>query len=148
MVAITTNLSGDLAGDLDKFAELIKANIVRNGSQAAAQVFYDEVKARVPVSLHDHWFYGTHQKYFFKSGTLKDAIYQVYAKDSSTEYVQTYDVSWNHQKAPYGFMVEYGTSNAPAHSFMRAAYEAVKSEAGNAAIQRMQSKMQSLKGSA
>lgn len=94
---------------------------VRPAAQTAAQVLYDEVKRRVPVSDGAHWFHGTHQKYFFRSGTLRDSIYQVYSKKKSGRHRATYHVSWNHTKAPYGFMVEYGTSRAPAHPFVRPA---------------------------
>lgn len=148
MIDVKTELSGDLLASIDKFEQAVKTNILRNGTQAAAQVFYDEAKARCPVSPKGHWFYGTHQKYWFEAGTLRDSIYQVYAKDSSGDDKQTYDVSWNHSKAPYGFMVEYGTSSAPAHSFMRPAYDAGKGSAGDAAIERMQNKMNALKDAA
>jgi HK97 gp10 family phage protein len=103
---------------------------VRPAAQSGADVLYREVLLRVPESKRGHWFHGTHQKYFFPAGTLRDSIYQVYSKDNSTEgKVATYHVSWNHQKAPYGFMVEHGTSRAPAHPFMRPSYDAVNDEA-------------------
>lgn len=144
MIGIETKFTGDIEGDLEKFAANVRQNIIRAGSQAAAQVFYDEAKARCPISDGAHWFYGTHDKYFFKAGTLRDAIYQVFSKDRSGFDFATYHISWNHKKAPYGFMVEFGTSNAPAHPFMRPAYEAVKSSAGDAANQRMAEKMTEL----
>lgn len=95
---------------------------VRPAAQAAAQVIYNWVLEHVPVSAHAHWFHGTHQKYFFEAGTLRRSIYQVYSKDNSADGVKaTYHISWNHKKAPYGFMVEYGTARAPAHPFIRPA---------------------------
>lgn len=83
------------------------------GAQAAAQVFYDEAKVRVPVA----------------SGKLRDAIYQVQSKDNSTDKKAVYHISWNARKAPHGHLVEYGTSRAAAHPFIRPAYEARKKEA-------------------
>lgn len=111
-------LMNGLAGSADEAA--------RPAAQAGAQVFYDEVKRLVPKSEKGHWFHGTSfkingKKYWFESGTLSRAIYQVYSRNKSGAGVATYHVAWNHQKAPYGFMVEFGTSKQPAHSFLRPA---------------------------
>lgn len=131
-VAIEFDCAAALAG-LDQIAAQAGAQ-VRPAAQTAAEVLYREVKTRVPVSERAHWFHGTHQKYWFPAGTLRDSIYQVYSKDNSTEHkVATYHVAWNHQKAPYGFMVEYGTSRAAAHPFLRPAYDAMKNFALSAA---------------
>jgi HK97 gp10 family phage protein len=98
----------------------------RPAAQAGAQVFYDDVRRRVPVSRKGHWFHGTSfklngTKYWFDAGSLRDAVYQVFSKDNSGQGFATYHVAWNHQKVPYGFMVEFGTSKAPAHPFLRPA---------------------------
>ena len=53
----------------------------------------------------------------------------------------TYHIAWNHQKAPYGFMVEFGTSRAPAHPFLRPAYTAVATAALRAVRDRMLSEV-------
>jgi HK97 gp10 family phage protein len=123
---------------------------VRAAAQAGAQVLYEEARLRSPVSKHAHWFYGTHQKYFFTPGSLRNAIYQVYSEDNSQPGVKaTYHISWNHQKVPYGFMVEYGTSRAPAHPFIRPAFDSAKSEslqaASNEFTTRMTKTLQGLK---
>jgi HK97 gp10 family phage protein len=123
---------------------------VRAAARAGAQVLYEEAKLRAPVSKGAHYFYGTHQKYLFSAGTLRDSIYQVYSEDNSTQGVKaTYHISWNHRKAPYGFMVEFGTSRAPAHPFIRPAFDAAKSEslqaASNEFTQRMTKTLQGLK---
>lgn len=97
---------------------------VRPASQVGAEVLYREVLARVPVSTEGHWFYGTNQKYYFEAGTLRKSIYQVFSEDNSTGLKATYHVAWNHRKAPYGFMVEFGTSRAKAKPFLRPAYDA------------------------
>lgn len=103
---------------------------LRPTAQAGAQVLYDEARLRCPVSVDAHFFYGssyrkTGQKYLFYPGDLKASIYQVFSHDNSSESRSTYHIAWNHQKAPYGFMVEFGTSRAPAHPFLRPAWEAV-----------------------
>lgn len=114
------------------------AENVRPAAQAGAQIFYDEVLDRVPVGLKGHWFHGksfakTGQKYYFDAGSLKAAIYQVYSKDQSAEGKRaTYQIAWNHKKAPYGFMVEVGTSRAPAQSFLRKSYEARQKDISDA----------------
>lgn len=137
MINIETKMTGDLEGALEKFAANIRGNVIRNGAQAAAQVFYDEAKLLAPESDEDHWFYGTHARYRFAKGNLKRAIYQVFAEKQSGNGIATYKITWNHKKAPYGFMVEFGTSRAPAHPFMRPAYDAGKGDAGAAANTRM-----------
>lgn len=124
---------------------------IRPAAQAGAQVLYEEAKARVPVSLKGHWFYGKAAKqatkgnkrdkaYYFTSGTLRNAIYQVFSNDKSTDRRSTYHVAWNHQKAPYGFMVEFGTSRAPARPFLRPAFDA----AGQRAVDAAQAKFDSI----
>lgn len=111
---------------LDKIANKA-GECVRPAAQAGASVLYGEARYRAPVSEGAHFFYGTHQKYLFAAGTLRDSIYQVYSEDNSSKgRLATYHISWNHQKAPYGFMVEYGTSRAAAHPFIRPAYDAAK----------------------
>lgn len=102
---------------------------IRPAAQAGAEELYFEARIRVPESAEPHYFYGTSSKatgvrYLFEPGSLRNAIYQVYSKDNSGELKATYHISWNHKKVPYGFMVEYGTSRAPAHPFIRPAYEA------------------------
>lgn len=98
----------------------------RPAAQAGADVIYNLARIKVPVSSKSHWFHGssfkkTGQKYFFTPGSLRDSIYQVYSKANSNEAKATYHVSWNRTKAPYAWMVEFGTSRAPAHPFMRPA---------------------------
>lgn len=112
---------------------------IRPAAQAGAEELYFEARLRCPVSDGAHVFYGKNSKktgvvYRFSPGNLRDSIYQVFSKDNSAEQGAgygrvTYHVAWNHQKAPYGFMVEFGTSRAPAHPFLRPAYESRKTEA-------------------
>lgn len=117
---ISLNVSAFKA-ELKAKAEAIN-QATRPAAQAGAQVIYDRARSLVPVSQAAHMFYGTHQVYGpYNPGTLRDAIYQVFSKDNSYRDVSTYHVSWNAEKAPYGGMVEFGTSRAPAHSFIGAA---------------------------
>lgn len=95
----------------------------RPAAQAGAQVIYDLARAKAPVSSSGHYFRGTSfkktgQKYYFAAGSLKSSIYQVFSKDHSSATRATYHISWNRTKAPYAWMVEYGTSRAAAHPFM------------------------------
>lgn len=116
----------ELEAQLDQIGKSA-GEFARPAAYAGASVLYSEARFRAPVSKSGHWFYGTHQKYWIERGTLKNSIYHVYSKDNSTDGKRaTYHISWNYKKAPHGFMVEYGTSRAPAHPFLRPAYDAVK----------------------
>lgn len=115
---------------LDKITSAT-AGSVRPAAQAGAQVFYDEARVRCPVSDSAHFFYGKNSKksgvrYFFQPGNLRDSIYQFYNTKDANGARAVYSISWNHQKAPYGYMVEYGTSRAPAHPFLRPAFDAAR----------------------
>lgn len=113
---------------------------VRVAAQAAAQVAYVELKLNAPISEKAHFFYGSAAKkapkgkkkqfaYEYQPGNLYRSIYQYYNKRLSTPEKAVYSVSWNHEKAPYGYMVEYGTkSGAPAQSFLRKSYDNVKDD--------------------
>lgn len=97
--------------------ELNKAT--RPAAQAGAQIIYDRAKSLAPVSLKPHMFHGQYKVYGpYSPGTLRDSIYQAFSKDNSFRDVSTYHISWNAEKAPYGGMVEVGTSKTPAHSFI------------------------------
>ncbi|MBE0615144.1 MAG: hypothetical protein IH604_15840 [Burkholderiales bacterium] len=127
----------ELNEGLDGFAQHMNKYVIRGGAQAMAQLFYDEARVNAPVAEKGHWFYGTHKKYYFPAGTLKASIYQVYSKSKSRDAYAVYDISWNHKKCPYGFMVEYGTSRANAHPFMRPAWVNMNGHVVEAARERM-----------
>jgi len=114
--------------NIARFKEQLQAEVdilnkaTRPAAQAGASVIYERARALCPVSEGAHMFHGTHAVYGpYAPGTLRNAIYQVFSRDNSFTDVSTYHVSWNKDKAPYGFMVELGTSKAPAHSFIGAA---------------------------
>lgn len=98
---------------------------IRPAAQAGAQVYYEAVLASTPVSKAGHWFHGTSfkktgRKYWFESGSLKKAVYQVYSKDNSSKTHAQYQIAWNHRKVPYGFMVALGTTHSAARDFIGA----------------------------
>lgn len=114
--------------DLDKLKTELQATAdklnkaTRPAAQAGAEVVYQRARQLAPVSSRPHMFHGTNQVYGpYSPGNLRDSIYQVFSRDNSYKDVSTYHVSWNADKAPYGAMVEFGTSNAPAKSFIRRA---------------------------
>ncbi len=111
--------------NISAFKESLNAQLAqlhaatRPAAQAGVQIIYDRARLNAPVSKAEHMFHGTHAVYGpYSPGNLRDAIYQVFSKDNSFKDVSVYHVSWNKDEAPYGFMVELGTSRAPAHSFI------------------------------
>lgn len=122
-VSLTYDDTG-LVGAIDKIVATA-TDAVRPAAQAGAQVLYDDAKRNVPASTEAHIFQGSSykgkkkkngkkskgsgQQYLFYPGNLKDSIYQAFSQDNSGPLVSTYHVAWNHKKAPYGFMVEFGT---------------------------------------
>lgn len=120
-------------GAIDDFVSSLREDVaqaIRPAAQAGSQVLYEQVKANVPVGQRGHWFHGTEfklrgTKYWFNAGALRDALYQVFSKDNSTPNLATYQVSWNHEKVPYGFMVEYGTVRTRPVAFVRRAQSAM-----------------------
>ncbi|MBS1143367.1 MAG: phage protein, gp10 family [Proteobacteria bacterium] len=118
-------MSGRITMNTRAFREQLRATAetlnaaTRPAAQAGAQVIYDRARQLAPVSEKAHMFHGTHGVYGpYQPGNLREAIYQVFSKDNSFRDVSTYHVSWNAAKAPYGAMVEFGTSHSPAESFI------------------------------
>ena len=105
----------------------------RPAAQAGAQVFYDEVKQRVPVSAKPH----KSGKKTYNPGTLRKAIYQAFADKESGDGKAMYRVSWNKTHAFYGRFVEFGTSKMAAKPFIRPAYDAARARALQAVQERM-----------
>ena len=118
MLTFEINLEA-LDAQLDQIATKAQ-KAARLGAKAGAAVYYDVVKANAPVSSKGHWFQGTTAKsaktpeakrdasYWFESGSLKSAVYQVFNKASPKNHPE-YQIAWNHRKVPYGFMVHAGT---------------------------------------
>lgn len=109
----------------------------RPAAQAGAQIIYDRARQLAPVSEKAHMFHGTHAVYGpYSPGNLRAAVYQAFSKDSSYKDVSVYHISWNADKAPYGAMVEFGTSHSPAQSFIGAAIVETRASVRQAMKQR------------
>ena len=99
---------------------------LRPAAFAGAKVYHAEVMLRVPR----------------RTGLLASTVYMAHSADNSADGVkETYHISWNKKKAPHGHFVEYGTSRAPAHPFLRPAYEAAKTRAHEAVMQTLRESM-------
>ena len=111
--------------DIGRFKEQLRAEAdklhaaTRPAAQAGVQVIYDRARLNAPVSDASHYFYIRGKKYGpYAPGNLRDSIYQVFSKDKSYKDVSTYQVSWNKDKAPYGYVAEFGNSKEPSKSFI------------------------------
>lgn len=133
-----------------EFGEAVKDEVAIEGAAGMAFVIYEEARSRAPVSGAPHYFYGRQSKktgvrYLIQPGTLKNSIYRVFSPERSSPTLKLYRISWNHTTAPHGAMVEFGTSRAPAHPFMRPAVERL-SDAITAGHARMALKLAEIKG--
>lgn len=143
-----------MKGDVDAGLARISANLtkaLRPAAQAGAQVFYEAVLAKVPVSGKAHLFYGRaaaaaprgekkEHAYLFEPGALRRAIYQKHIPERSGENQQVYVISWRKKgpnAVPYAHWVEFGTSKMPAHPFLRPAYDTARQDALKAANARL-----------
>ena len=97
---------------------------VRPSAQAGAQILYDEVRLRVPISNKVHGYEGNLKA--FKPGNLKASIYQVYSKSNSDDSKAVYQISYNKKKAFYGRFIEFGTVKLAGQSFIRPSYDSKK----------------------
>ena len=107
----------------------------RPAAQAGAQVLYEEVRQRAPMSGKPHSTKGKRKTY--NPGTLRKAIYQAYAEKESGDKKAAYRVSWNKNHAFYGRFLEFGTSRMAAKPFLRPAYDAAVQKALQAVQDRM-----------
>lgn len=122
MIGISSNLSGDLSGDLDKFAKDVREKVLFSGVAAMASVIYEAARTNAEANK--------------KTGLLQSSIYRVYSPEKSTDESKMYRISWNKRTAPHGHLIEFGTSRAPAYPFMRPAFDRVNEaiEAGKASM--------------
>lgn len=112
-----------LRDEIKQFTGDVQEVVAMEGVAAMAKVPYEEARIYAPVSERAHIFYGknsvrTGVKYRFQPGNLRAAIYRAFSPERSNATHKEYRVSWNHRKAPYGFMVEFGTVHAPAQPFL------------------------------
>lgn len=131
MISVAFDFS-KLSAELDNITQAAE-KAVRPAAQAGAQVFYDEVKQRVPVSAKAH----KSGKKTYNPGTLRKAIYQAFADKESGDGRATYRISFNKTHAFYGRFVEFGTSKMAAKPFIRPAYDAARAKALQAVQERM-----------
>ena len=131
MISIAFDFS-KIAAKLDNITKAAEQG-VRPAAQAGAQVFYEEVKQRVPVSAKAH----KSGKKTYNPGTLRKAIYQAFADKESGDGKASYRISWNKSHAFYGRFVEFGTSRMAAKPFLRPAYDAARAKALQAVQERM-----------
>ena len=111
--------------NIGQFKEQLRATVdnlhaaTRPAAQAGAEVIYQRARINAPVSEDSHFFYIRGKKYGpYAPGNLRDSIYQVFSKDNSFKDVSTYHISWNKDKAPYGYVYEWGNSQRGAKSFI------------------------------
>ena len=125
--------------DIARFKEQLKVatdelnRATRPAAQEGIQIIYDRARSIVAAELtseKEHYFYGSAAKALppgkkkaaaygpYQPGNLQRAIYQVFSKDKSYKDVSTYEVSFNKDKAPYGYIVHNGTSRTAAHPFI------------------------------
>ena len=121
------------------FKEQLRAEVdklhaaTRPAAQAGAQIIYERARLEAPVSADSHYFYIRGKKYGpYAPGNLRDSIYQVFSKDNSYKDVSTYQVSFNKDKAPYGYIVHNGTSRTAAHPFIAKAVIETRSQVRDA----------------
>ncbi|WP_343728520.1 hypothetical protein [Duganella sp.] len=112
-----------LGEQLRQFGAEVHEHVALDGAAAMANVVYSRARLLAPVSEHAHIFYGRNSKrtgvtYTFQPGNLQRAIYRAFSPEKSGATRKEYRISWNHYKAPYGHMVEFGTSTAAAHPFL------------------------------
>ena len=151
-MSFNINLAGldALREKLRAYGEAIKDEVAIEGAAGMGLVIYEEARSRAPISVGAHYFHGSQfkkngTKYLFQPGTLKNAIYRVFSPEKSSNTLKMYRVSWNHTKAPYGAMVEYGTSRAPAKPFMRPSLSRMN-DAISAGKRRMAAKLDEIQG--
>lgn len=91
----------EIFAGLDKL-QAKKEPVARAMGSAMAGAVRDEAKVRVPV--------GTDFGGSLNPGTLRDAIYQAYdaRRNVLNNNTYRYVVSWNHNKAPHGHLIEFG----------------------------------------
>jgi hypothetical protein len=131
-----------------QFGEALQNEVAMSAVAAMARVQYEDVRSRVPISLETHKFYGRDSKrtgvvYEFAPGALRNAIYRTFSAEKSGPHKKLYRISWNHRKAPYGFMVEYGTVHAAPVHFMHGSLSRIGT-AINAGKARIAQKLQEM----
>lgn len=138
-MAVTFDSKGIQAG-LDRLgSQAVKAS--HEAARQGGEHMYFSARVTCPVNAEDTVFYGHGGQYHFPAGNLRNSIYMVYSKDKSSATRTTYHISWNRDKAPYGYMVEFGTARAEANPWLRRAYDQSHVEALTLANVRFKAEM-------
>lgn len=116
---VEARLDGDFEADLARFEKSVQEKVLFAGAAEMASVIAAEVRLNAsPPRLGR------------KTGNLQNAIYWAFSPEKSTDTQKTYRISWNKRKAPHGHLIEFGTSRAPAHPFVRPAFDRVGAAIG------------------
>lgn len=110
------SMTDDLEQSLMSLAESLEERVPRPAAHAGVLVFYNRARELAPV-------YKGAARYGTTPGQLRDAIYRVFSKGSSSDEVKVYQVSWNHYKAPHGWWMEYGNSQHGPKPYIRPAFD-------------------------
>ena len=94
---VSSRLVGNLAGDLARYEQRVKSEVLFTGVAAMARVIYNEVKLNAAPPRVGQL-----------SGNLAQSIYRVYSPEASSAERKTYKISWNKRTAPHGHLVEFG----------------------------------------
>lgn len=115
MVEIGTNIArfeDTVFVGLERYTKKISGRVMLSGVAAMALVIYNEVKLNTSPPRMGK-----------KTGALHDAVYRAFSPERSTEDTKYYHVSVNKRKAPHWHLIEYGTSRAIAHPYLRPAFD-------------------------
>lgn len=118
MADIDLKLGGNFEAALGLYETRVQETVLLSGVAAMAKVIYDETVLNASGERQG----GAGSPPGRVTGHLAGSIYRVYSKSRSTNYMKTYQISWNKTRAPHGHLIEFGTSRAPAHPFLRPAF--------------------------
>lgn len=121
--------SGPDIAELHKALEKgIQEKVLRSAARAGIDVFYKEIRLRVP----------------FATGKLYESIYQWHDDKQSKPTRQVYATGPNKRKAPHWHWVEYGNIRMAKQPYIRPAYLGKLEAAHQAARARMSERMREL----
>lgn len=147
MFQIETKMHDYMSEGLERFTSEVAGSCLHVGAAGMANVIYEKARVEAPKSKgKTHYFKGTHQIYGpYVPGSLRNAIYQYFVRDKSTDTRAVFTVRWRTNKppvgVPYGFMVEYGTKFQRPNPFMERAAKAMPL-AVTEGLKRMRERMQ------
>lgn len=90
--SIGIGFKSNIKESLQTFTKEVQEKVVRSGARAAALVFYNDMRQRVPVD----------------TGDLYGSIYHWFDTKQSVQGKQVYAIGPNKAKAPHWHLIEYG----------------------------------------